>query len=199
MTPWNVVHGAPLSMEFCRQEYWSRLPFPSPGDLPNPGIEAGSPALQADSLPSKLSGKSGVIPFTYCMFAICFGIWTYDAWRFCSFLRLLWIFCIFGDSIWSLRLFVFYYCKKKKKSPLGFNGDIIEFVDVFRYCEHVNNTVFQSMNTRCLSIYLYLLLFLWFIFCSFKCISIGKDVEKLEDLCTVGKNVKYCSSYEKIP
>ena len=131
--------------------------------------------------------------------AICFGIWTYDAWRFCSFLRLLWIFCIFGDSIWSLRLFVFYYCKKKKKSPLGFNGDIIEFVDVFRYCEHVNNTVFQSMNTRCLSIYLYLLLFLWFIFCSFKCISIGKDVEKLEDLCTVGKNVKYCSSYEKIP
>lgn len=82
---------------------------------------------------------------------------------------------------------------------MGFNGDIIEFVDVFRYCEHVNNTVFQSMNTRCLSIYLYLLLFLWFIFCSFKCISIGKDVEKLEALCTVAKNVKCCSSYEKIP
>ena len=41
----------PLSMEFYRQEYWSELPFPSPGDLPNPGIEPESPALQADSLP----------------------------------------------------------------------------------------------------------------------------------------------------
>ena len=41
---------APLSMEFSRQEYWSGLPFPSPGDLPNPGIEPRTPALQADSL-----------------------------------------------------------------------------------------------------------------------------------------------------
>ena len=47
-------HGqAPLSMEFSRQEYWSGLPFLSPGDLSNPGIEPRSPALQADSLPSK--------------------------------------------------------------------------------------------------------------------------------------------------
>ena len=46
-----------LSMEFSRQEYWSGLTFPSPGDLPNPGIEPGSPALQADSLPTELSGK----------------------------------------------------------------------------------------------------------------------------------------------
>ena len=44
-------------MEFSRQEYWSRLPFPSPGDLPNPGINPGSPALQVDSLPSELLGK----------------------------------------------------------------------------------------------------------------------------------------------
>ena len=44
----------PWTMEFSRQEYWSRLPFPSPGDLPNPGIEPGSPALQAVSLPTKL-------------------------------------------------------------------------------------------------------------------------------------------------
>ena len=44
-------------MGFSRQEYWSGLPFPSPGDLPNPGIEPGSPALQADSLPSESSGK----------------------------------------------------------------------------------------------------------------------------------------------
>ena len=46
-----------LSMEFSRQEYWSELPFPSPGDLPNPGMEHRSPALQADSLPSKPPGK----------------------------------------------------------------------------------------------------------------------------------------------
>ena len=52
-TPWTVACQAPLSMEFSRQEYWSALPFPSPGDLPNPGIEPRSPVLQADSLPSK--------------------------------------------------------------------------------------------------------------------------------------------------
>ena len=48
-TPWTVGHQAPLSMEFSRQEYWSGLSFPSPGDLQDPGIKLGSPALQADS------------------------------------------------------------------------------------------------------------------------------------------------------
>ena len=43
--PWTVAYQAPLSMGFSRQYYWSRLPFPSPGDLPDPGIEPGSPAL----------------------------------------------------------------------------------------------------------------------------------------------------------
>ena len=51
--PWTLAPQAPLFMEFFRQEYWSGLPFPSPGDLPNPGIEAGSPTLQADALPSE--------------------------------------------------------------------------------------------------------------------------------------------------
>ena len=54
VTPWTVAHQAPLSIKFSRHEYWSRLPFPSPGDLPNPGIEPGSPALKADSLPTEL-------------------------------------------------------------------------------------------------------------------------------------------------
>ena len=45
-------------MGFSRQEYWRGLPFPSAGDLPNPGIKPGSPALQADALPSELPGKS---------------------------------------------------------------------------------------------------------------------------------------------
>ena len=50
MTLWTITHHSLLSMGFSRQEYWSRLPCPSPGDLPDPGIEPGSPALQADSL-----------------------------------------------------------------------------------------------------------------------------------------------------
>ena len=49
-TPWTVTCQAPLSMGFSRQEYWSGLPCPSPGDLPDPGIKPGSPTLQADSL-----------------------------------------------------------------------------------------------------------------------------------------------------
>ena len=55
-TPWTVARQAPLTMGFSRQEYWRRSPFPSPGDHPNPGTEAGSPALQADSLPTELPG-----------------------------------------------------------------------------------------------------------------------------------------------
>ena len=57
VTPWMVACQAPSSMEFSRQEYWSGLPFPSPGDLPNPGIELGSSALQADFLPYEPPGK----------------------------------------------------------------------------------------------------------------------------------------------
>ena len=55
-TPWTAAYQAPLSMGFSRQEYWSRLPFPSPGDLPDPGIEPGSSGLQADALPSEPPG-----------------------------------------------------------------------------------------------------------------------------------------------
>ena len=55
VTPWT--YQAPLSMGFSRQEYWRRLPFPSPGDAPNPGIEARSPTLQADTLTSEPPGK----------------------------------------------------------------------------------------------------------------------------------------------
>ena len=56
-TPWTVACQAPLSMGFSRQEYWRGLPFPSPGDLPDPGIEARYPAVQADSLTTGLPGK----------------------------------------------------------------------------------------------------------------------------------------------
>ena len=56
MTLWTVAHHSSLSTGFSRQEYWSELPFPSPGDLPNPGIELGSPAFQVDSLPDGPQG-----------------------------------------------------------------------------------------------------------------------------------------------
>ena len=56
-TPWTVAHQAPLSMEFSRQQYWSGLPFPPPGDLPDPGIEARSPILWAVSLPIEPTWK----------------------------------------------------------------------------------------------------------------------------------------------
>ena len=61
VTPWTVAYQAPQSVEFSRQEYWSELPFLSPGDLPNPGIEPRSPALQADVLPSVPPGKPRLI------------------------------------------------------------------------------------------------------------------------------------------
>ena len=56
-TPWTVAYQVPPSMEFSRQEYWSGLPFPSPGDLPDPGIKPRSPTLQADALPTEPPGK----------------------------------------------------------------------------------------------------------------------------------------------
>ena len=61
VTPWTVAYQATLSMEFSRQEYWSGLPFLSPGDLPNPGIEPSSPALQADVLPPEPQMTIGLL------------------------------------------------------------------------------------------------------------------------------------------
>ena len=57
-TPCSVAHQAPLSMGFSKQEYWSGLPFPSPGDLPSPGIKPASHTLQADSLLTEPQWKS---------------------------------------------------------------------------------------------------------------------------------------------
>ena len=81
-TPWTVSHQAPLSMGFSRQEYWDGLPCPPPGDLPNPGIEPISPALQVDSLPlshQESPLKSSVLllseldlPFSVISISFCF-------------------------------------------------------------------------------------------------------------------------------
>ena len=56
--PWTIAHKAPVSMVFSRQEYWSGLPCPPPGDLPNPGIESMSPALEGRFVTTGASGKS---------------------------------------------------------------------------------------------------------------------------------------------
>ena len=62
INPWTAAYQAPLSMGFSRQEYWSGLPFPSPGDLPDPRIEPGSPALQADVWATK-EVTYGILPY----------------------------------------------------------------------------------------------------------------------------------------
>ena len=59
VTPWTVAYQAPPSMGFSRQGYWSGLPFPTPGDLPDPGSEPRSPTWQVDALPSEPPGKPG--------------------------------------------------------------------------------------------------------------------------------------------
>ena len=79
-TPWTVAHHAPLCLGSSRREYWSGLPFPSPGDLPNPGIKPRSPALQADSLPSELQGS-----YTYIHQALSVCIFLYKPYK--SYLR----------------------------------------------------------------------------------------------------------------
>ena len=61
VTPWTVARQASLSVGFSRQGYWSGLPFPSPGDLPDPGVEPGSPALQAEALPLSHQGSHATV------------------------------------------------------------------------------------------------------------------------------------------
>ena len=84
--PWTVAYQAPLFMEFSRQEYWSGLPFPSPGDLPNPGTEPGSPALQANSLPFEPPGKHTLLvgmkteQCAYCSTASFLILTLYYSW-----------------------------------------------------------------------------------------------------------------------
>ena len=67
-TPWTAAYQAPPPMEFSRQECWSRVPFPSPGDVLDPGIEPWSSALQGDTLPSEPPGKpknTGVVAYSF--------------------------------------------------------------------------------------------------------------------------------------
>ena len=89
MTPWTVVHQTPPFMGFSRQEHWSGLPFPSPGDLLNPGIEPRSLALQVDSLLSEPPGK----PITLASINLSISLLVSNT-EALSFLRLLLAVCI---------------------------------------------------------------------------------------------------------
>ena len=68
VTPWTAAHQAPLSLRLSRQGFWSRLSFPSPGDLPNPRIKSRSPELQADSLLSESPGKPHTAPLKFVFY-----------------------------------------------------------------------------------------------------------------------------------
>ena len=92
VTPRTVAYHAPPSMGYSRQEYWSGLPFPSPGDLPDPGIEPRSPALQTDTLPSELPGK----PHIYKIFIF----------RFFSFIRYYKMLCYIVGPCWLSILYI---------------------------------------------------------------------------------------------
>ena len=75
MTPWTVAPQTPLSIGFPRQEYWSGLPFPSPGHLPHPGIKPASPALQVNSLLTESPGKHRlIVQMTPILHSICIWI-----------------------------------------------------------------------------------------------------------------------------
>ena len=74
VTPWTVAYHAPPAVGFSRQEYWSGLPFPSPGDLSNPGIEPRSPVLQADALPSEPPGK---LPVVLKRALLLYSLWSF--------------------------------------------------------------------------------------------------------------------------
>ena len=95
-TPWTVAYQAPQSMGFSRQEYWRGLPFPSPGDLPNPGIDPGSPALQTDVLPSREAYWSRVseVFFLLCLLPPVVSVGLLNLSQMMSFL--------FTDSLFHL-------------------------------------------------------------------------------------------------
>jgi len=82
-TPWTIAYQAPPSMGFSRQECWSGLPFYSPGDLPDPGIEPRSPALRADALPSEPPGKlENVVQFSSVQFSrsvVFYSLWLHES------------------------------------------------------------------------------------------------------------------------
>ena len=108
-TPWTIAHQAPLSMGFARQEYWSGLPFPSPGDRPNPGIDPRSPALRADALTSEPPGKHYTVFVLYFLFPDSHQNFLHHFFFFLSLSHLLLLFWVHKtevSSLSSLQIFI---------------------------------------------------------------------------------------------
>ena len=109
MIPWIVAHQDPLSIRFRRQEYWNGLSFASQGDLPNPMIEPGTPALQADSLPTEPLGEPqkllivSLLSFFLHLFHLWFTIWDYFFLSQIHFLQILLKVCWWQDSLYCLK------------------------------------------------------------------------------------------------
>ena len=80
-TPWTVAHQAPPSMGFSKQEYWSGLPFPSPGDLPDPRIKPRSPTFQADTLTSEPPGKPNYLDANCRLGWCCLPLYPYPIYN----------------------------------------------------------------------------------------------------------------------
>ena len=111
VTQWTVAYQPPLSMGSSRQEYWSGLPFPSPGDLPNPGIEPRSPALQADALPSWATREAcistgGSVP-PHCH--QCLSVFIFSHFCRCMLVSH-WLYCVFHERKATSVLFVAMLC-----------------------------------------------------------------------------------------
>ena len=128
-TPWTVDHKAPLSMEFSRQEDWSGLPFPSPGDLPNPGIDPRSPALQVDSLLSK-PPLSSLIQLNYIR-----NMWGVFLVLICKLLRSSHLITAFPTVLCLLIRTAFWNVKKKLKNLKKKSPDLFpQMADFYLLC-----------------------------------------------------------------
>ena len=112
VTPWTVAYQAPLSIGFSRQEYWSGLPFPSPGDLPNPGIEPRSTALQAECFTVRATGEYfHYMNMSQKEYPVVRG--TFSIYFLCVFVKIILVyFLIVMDPIplTYSSVFIVYYC-----------------------------------------------------------------------------------------
>ena len=156
-TPWTVAYQAPPSMGFSRQEYWSGLPFPSPGDLPDPGIEPRSPALPAGALPSE--------PFVKLYVNIClFNCWI---WLFYYFFALFfrknekipkdWCYLLKQkpDEFYLNKTFTWNYLVHKKSQSFSSSWMIMDLILLILCLIVEGNTKWRANAWICIELKLY--------------------------------------------
>ena len=120
-TPWTVAHQASSSLRFSRKEYWSGLPFPSPRNLPDPGIKPRSFAFQKDSLPSEPPGRGLFLSYFNFLDAILKGIAFYIP-------------------------FLVIHCQCKEMQPISVNVNLAKFISFSRFCvESLEFSIYSTM------------------------------------------------------